>query len=1364
MQPTRPGPQQIPPGNRQPPAARDHADSGEPATPALNRRPPAAAPATPPVTGRPAPRPAAQRPVSPQPTSGPRRPVQERQPAHAEPLVAGTRGSNSTGDVDETRAGGPPAGNTLLKAPGKKPDTQAADTHEPPPEDSDSSILKTGGSIALATLFSRITGFLRTVLILSMLGSGLASAFQAADVLPNMIAEVVLGAVLTAIVIPLLARAEAEDPDGGESFTNKIFTLVVVVLGVATVVAVIAAPVLTFLNVGDGKVDRDLSTALAYLLLPEILFYGLTALFIAILNMRGYFKPGAWAPVLNNIVQISALVAFRLVPGEITLNPVKMSDPKLLVLGVGCSLGVVLQAMILVPWLRRAGVRLRLEWGIDARLRQFGNMAVAIIGYVLVLQVGMMITYRIASSAAESGISAYFTHWQLLQLPYGILGVTILTAIMPRLSRNAAAKDHRAVVEDMSLATRLTMVSLVPIVAFMTFFGPAIAIAVFNFGNYTQHDAEQLGSVLAWGAFTLIPYAMTLVQLRVFYAREDPWTPTAMVVGITGVKVVASYLGTVLFDDADQVVRWLALSNGLGYLVGAIVGHQLLRRRLGAFRMTDVKRTTIVSIATSVLVTAAVWAVAELSGLSNLSGHHGKIGSLAYLVITAVVVLGIVYSGLAACKVPDVVAIFDAVQRLLGRFIPALAPKTPPSADSAASLTLQFPRVGNDDALPYSGQVQIMRRFDRGTSSWQSYAVHSGGATGMHGAYAANRMVLPPDTRYRRRGFGHVSETSATQAPNVPETLAADAAAPVPPAPVQGIGANDAPTKVVNLAGMNTPDSPETDAPETADTENTPDAEGGTPKASDDQAAPDGPPLAPEPAVRGPRLIAGAAVAGGRYRLLEGHGGTRGLQFWRARDTNLDREVALTFVDADQMAPAPARGTQIKVSDTGPQAVLARTLRLGQVNSPGVARVLDVVRGSSGGIVVSEWVPGSSLTEVAKSGPSPIGAARAVRALAAAAEAAHRSGGALSIDHPDRIRISSDGNAVLAFPGTLAGDDKASDVRGLGAVLYALLLDRWPLDAATGSKVITTNDTTEPVGGLEVAVPDKDGVPVEPLDARTGVPFEISAVAARALDGNRGIRTAATVQQVLDQATVVDLKTDLLPTIDSDQPPVSVTPRKTETDPAKRNMAVLIGLGLAIAFIILAIVAWATGIFGDDDEATDIDSILPTTSAPAATTGNAAPQPAAPAPAPAGPVGLRSVSLVDFSGQPADSSANLRNVVSGAAPAWQTDNYRGRSDFGGLKSGMGLMFALDKEHAIKSVTIRTNTPGFDVSVRSASSATPGGLEQTKELAAGRVTGRTLTIPVNGAAPTGHVMVWIKSLPPSGNGGYQASIAQVSMTG
>ncbi|AZG47011.1 murein biosynthesis integral membrane protein MurJ [Gordonia insulae] len=1332
-EPRRAAPRRIPPGGPGRAQRPGSTPAGDPRQRPGGTLPPLSGPVAdqPPIAGRsvPPPRYIAPRPPGPPPATPP---------------------TSGPGDADRPRSRPAPARGTLTESPtARRADDQGDDDSSTGlARDSDSSILKTSGSIALATLTSRITGFVRTVLVLAMLGPAIASAFQAAYVLPSMIAEVVLGAVLTAIVIPVLVRAEAEDADGGRGFINRIFTLAVVTLSTATVIAMIAAPLLTFLNVGDGDVNRSLTTALAYLLLPEILFYGLSALFIAILNMKGFFKPGAWAPVLNNIVQITTLVLYALMPGEITLNPVRMSDPQLLVLGIGTTLGVVMQAGVLLPWLKRAGVHLAWQWGLDARLRLFGNMALAIITYVAILQVGMIITYRIAAHADASGISVYATHWQLLQLPYGVLGVTILTAIMPRLSRHAAADDDRAVVDDLSLATRLTMVALVPVVAFMTFFGPAIGLAVFNFGKFDADVASQLGSVLAWGAFTIIPYAMTLVQLRVFYARQDAWTPTAMVLGITTVKVASSYLGPVLFDDPHMVVRWLALSNGLGYLVGAIVGHYLLRRRLHDAKLTDVTRTTVVTIGVSIGVTAVVWAVANLSGLHRMTSEAGKLGSIAYLFLTAVVVLGVTYAGLAAARVPDVVSIGMSVRRMLGRFIPALAPPAGSVTESTPTITVQFPRVTADESLPYSGQVQVLRRFDRGTATWQSYSVHSGGAARLRDGGEA-RIQTPRDMRYRRRGARRVSdsEIGTTQDTEIiPDTPTPDVGA-VTVEDRETSPAGDAPAPEQNSADQSHPESSGaekdsgTDTPDTVRTAT--------------------PPARP----RGPRLVPGAAVAGGRYRLLDHHGGSRGLQFWRALDINLDREVALTFVDADQLAPPPQRGEAAKVTDEGPQAVLSRTLRLGQISSSGVARVLDVVRGSSGGIVVSEWVPGSSLSEVARSQPSPIGAARAVRALAAAAEATHRSGGALSIDHPDRIRISTDGNAVLAFPGTLAGDDKSSDVRGLGAVLYALLLARWPLDPENGSDLVTTDDTTDLVGGLPIAEPDADGNPVEPRKARAETPFEISAVAARALDGSRGIRTAGTVQHVLDQATVIDLNTDMLPAIQTDEPPFAVS---TPTDrgagagqteqPARRNLALLIGAGLLTLFIVVALVVWATNLFGSDGDSSDIDSILTTTSAPPSpTAAGAPPPPAAPAPIP-----LQNVTLVDYSTQPPDSATNLGNVISGAAPPWRTDTYRGSADFGGLKDGLGLMFNLGGAKTVKTVTIATPTPGFTVQIRTATSARPTWAD-TREVVAGTVAQPTTTLTIPNPQSSPYLMVWLTSLPQAPNG-YQAQIGQISMAG
>ena len=384
-------------------------------------------------------------------------------------------------------------------------------------------MVRTGGSIALATLISRITGFVRTVLLVGTLGGAVSSAFQAAYVLPNMIAEVVLGAVLTAIVIPVLVRAEAEDPDRGEGFVNRIHTHA-------------GHPEhcnnrridrrtrSDLMNVGsDSQVNRPLTTALAYLLLPEILFYGLSALFMAILNVKNVFRPGAWAPVLNNVVQIATLVLYYLMPGELTVNPVKMTNPQLLVLGIGTTLGVVVQAVILLPYLRRAGVRLRLQWGIDARLRRFGNMAAAIVVYVLVLQVGLIVTYHIAAAHAESGIIAYATHGSCFSCPtaswghdpHGADAAPVAQRRRQRQPRRARRPVPGDTTDDGGTG---------PVVVYMTFFGRAIGPTVFDIGEFGPKSAAQLGSVLAWGAFTLIPYAMTLVQLRVFYAREDAWT------------------------------------------------------------------------------------------------------------------------------------------------------------------------------------------------------------------------------------------------------------------------------------------------------------------------------------------------------------------------------------------------------------------------------------------------------------------------------------------------------------------------------------------------------------------------------------------------------------------------------------------------------------------------------------------------------------------------------------------------------------------------------------------------------------------------------------------------------------------------
>ena len=193
--------------------------------------------------------------------------------------------------------------------PGRPVSTGSSRARQRAPQQlSDAAVVSRSWGMALATLISRITGFIRIVLLAAILGAALSSSFTVANQLPNLIAALVLEATFTAIFVPVLARAERDDPDGGTAFVRRLVTLATALLLVATVLSVVAAPLLVRLMLGDDpQVNRPLTTAFAYLLLPQVVFYGLSSVFMAILNTRNVFGPPAWAPVVNNIVAIATL-------------------------------------------------------------------------------------------------------------------------------------------------------------------------------------------------------------------------------------------------------------------------------------------------------------------------------------------------------------------------------------------------------------------------------------------------------------------------------------------------------------------------------------------------------------------------------------------------------------------------------------------------------------------------------------------------------------------------------------------------------------------------------------------------------------------------------------------------------------------------------------------------------------------------------------------------------------------------------------------------------------------------------------------------------------------------------------------------
>jgi putative peptidoglycan lipid II flippase len=495
------------------------------------------------------------------------------------------------------------------------------------------SLAGAAGSIAVATLVSRLTGFASKLLLAYVIGLGLVNdSYTVANTLPNIVYELLLGGVLTSVVVPLLVRAAHDDDDGGLAYTQRLVTIAAVVLGFATVLAVLAAPLLARLYLGDGDAaNTELATAFAYLLLPQIVFYGLGALFGAILNARSVFGPWAWAPVANNLVVIATLGAYTLVPGELSIDPVRMGDAKLLVLGIGTTLGIVVQAAVTLPALRRVGFRFRWRWGWDPRLSQAGRLVAWVVGYVLVSQVGYIATTRAAAQGAEGGVAIYAYAWMLFQLPYGVLGVSLLTAIMPRMSRAAAEGDTDGVVADLSLGSRYSALLLLPVTVVMTVAGGSLGVALFSFGEAGTTDARRLGLALAFSAFGLLPFAVTMLQLRVFYAMADARTPTMIMLMITAVKVPMLLACPVLLDDAD-VVLGLTFVNAFSFVLGAVIGQLWLRLRLGRVP------TAQVLVTVGKVLVAAVPAIGAAVAVRSLPGPSGVAGAWLDLVATTLLV------------------------------------------------------------------------------------------------------------------------------------------------------------------------------------------------------------------------------------------------------------------------------------------------------------------------------------------------------------------------------------------------------------------------------------------------------------------------------------------------------------------------------------------------------------------------------------------------------------------------------------------------------------------------------------------------------------------------------------------------------
>lgn len=545
----------------------------------------------------------------------------------------------------------------------------------PDADESTTRLVRSSVVVGLGTVVSRITGFLRVSAIAAIGFDRLTDVYNIANSTPNIVYELLLGGILTATLVPLYVEyADRRDPAAADA----INTVAMVGLVVISVLGVIAAPWIIKLYTlrldgADRAAQQALATTLLRLFMPQIFFYGLTALLTAMLNARRRFAAAAFAPALNNVIVIGVfLVIGRLSSTSLTVAKVGDDTGLILLLGLGTTAGVVAMALVLWPALRGSGARLRLVAGWrHPAVAQLARLSGWTVGYVIANQLAFWVALFLAYGRSGDA-SVYLAAFILFQLPHGLFAVSIMTALGPELAARANRGDFGAFRREFSGGLRLLTVVVLPASGLMVVLADPIVNALLRYGNFSARSASLTAETLAAFGLGLLFFSLYLYTLRAFYAMQDTRTPFLLNCFENGLNIV---LALALYPSLG--VQGLALSWSIAYLMAAIGALLALRRRLGRLDgRANLATGWRVGVATAV-------AGASASGIDRGLGHDTS----GQAIVTVVIALGL-------AAVAYLVSLRVLGVRELGLVGAALTQRRVDAADPA------IPGPSTDDAEP----------------------------------------------------------------------------------------------------------------------------------------------------------------------------------------------------------------------------------------------------------------------------------------------------------------------------------------------------------------------------------------------------------------------------------------------------------------------------------------------------------------------------------------------------------------------------------------------------------------------------------------------------------------------------------------
>jgi putative peptidoglycan lipid II flippase len=490
------------------------------------------------------------------------------------------------------------------------------DEPEQPPA-TQSSLVRTSSIVALGTALSRVSGLLRLGATAYAIGfKGLTDTYTLANNTPNIVYELVVGGVLSATLVPVFVH---HTEDGDDEGTSAVITVAMAALIALTVVGIMAAPAIvrlytTTASKGVVSQQRHVATALLRLFMPQMIFYGLTAMGTAVLNARRRFAAAAFAPVLNNVIVIGVLLALPHLAGHApTLGQVRHDTKLLLWLGLGTTAGIVAMTLILMPAVFRSGFRFRpnFDWRNPA-VKEVGKMSGWTLGYVLANQVALFIVLLLANRKV-GGISTYSTAYMFFLLPHALVTVSLITTLAPQLASSARRADTEAYRDNFALGVRLMALIVLPAATGYVCVAQPMIHTLLEHGVTTGGSAHLIASNLAMFATGLFGFSLYLYTLNGFYALRDTRTPFLLNLGENVINIVLA-----LVLEPTLGVPGLALSFALAYNISAVIALVTLRRRVGRLDHRRTIRSLARVIAACVVMAAVVLAVTRSVGDASL--------------------------------------------------------------------------------------------------------------------------------------------------------------------------------------------------------------------------------------------------------------------------------------------------------------------------------------------------------------------------------------------------------------------------------------------------------------------------------------------------------------------------------------------------------------------------------------------------------------------------------------------------------------------------------------------------------------------------------------------------------------------------